>query len=96
MFTCEKFSSELKDQIETKKTLDLTLDFIVQKTLKNKCLAVKKTKRVMTKVYPRHFFASVDQFRKFSTSYCSHTFEVACDRDVLRVKVTPYRRFPEG
>ena len=38
-------------------------------------------------------FASVDQFREFSTS---HTFEVACDRDVLRVKVTPYRRFPEG
>ena len=48
---------------------------------------------VMTKVYPHHFFASVDQFREFLTS---HTFEVACDRDVLHVKVTPYRRFPEG
>ena len=47
----------------------------------------------MTKVYPHHFCASVDQFREFLTS---HTFEVACDRDVLHVKVTPYRRFPEG
>ena len=56
-------------------------------------LGCEKTKMVITKVYPHHFFASVDQFREFSTS---HTFEVACDRDVLRVKVTPYRRFPEG
>ena len=47
----------------------------------------------MTKVYPHHLFASVDQFREFSTS---HTLKVTCDRDVLRVKVTPYRRFPEG
>ena len=56
-------------------------------------MAVKKTKMVMTKVYPHHFFAIkiVDQFREFLTS---HTFEVACDRDVLHVKVTPYRRFP--
>ena len=56
-------------------------------------LGCEKTKMVMTKVYPHHFFASADQFRKFSTS---HTFEVTCDQDVLRVKVTPYRRFPEG
>ena len=56
-------------------------------------MAVKKTKMVMTKVYPHHFFAIVDQFREFLTS---HTFEVACDRDVLHVKVTPCRRFPEG
>ena len=93
MLICHKFNSELKDQIKTKETLDLTLNFTVQQTLNNKCLAVKKTKLITTKMYPHHFFASVDQFREFSTS---HTFEVTCDRDVLRVKVTPYRKFPEG
>ena len=52
-----------------------------------------KDKMTMTKLYPHHLFASVDQFREFSTS---HTLKVTCDQDVLRVKVTPYRRFPEG
>ena len=28
-------------------------------------LGCEQTKMVMTKVYPHHFFASVDQFREF-------------------------------
>ena len=76
-----------------KRSIRFDVKFYCPTNIKKQMLGCEKTKMVMTRVYPHHFFASVDQFRKFSAS---HTFEDACDRDVLRVKVTPYRRFPEG